>query len=72
MQHTEACRYEHAREDTDLLLHEILERMDRAEASVQPLIAAGIALFGKRLSKMALMRAGGKLSAEWKNTDERD
>ena len=76
MQHTEHCREQcsggHLATDEGLLLHQILERMDRFEALVSPLIAAGTALLGKRLSKMALLRAGGKLSAEWKATDERD
>lgn len=72
MQHTETCRSACADNGTERLLHEILERMDRLEATTQPLFTAAAALIGKRLSKMALLRAGGKLSAEWKNTDERD
>lgn len=71
MQHTEGCRSHCADNGTERLLHEILERMDRLEAVASPVIAAGMALLGKRLSKVALMRAGGKLSAEWKSTDER-
>lgn len=71
-QHTEHCREHCADNGTEQLLHEILERMDRLEATTQPLLAACAALIGKRLSKMALLRAGGKLSAEWKAADERD
>jgi hypothetical protein len=70
--HTEACRHHCGDNGTEYLLHEILERMDRLEATTAPLLSTAATLIGKRLSKMALLKAGGKLSAEWKNTDERD
>lgn len=72
-QHTEQCRYQHDyQDDTDFLLHEVIERLDRITRAVETGVAIVGPILGKRLAKLGVARAVGKFEAEWKNSDERD
>jgi hypothetical protein len=68
--HTAACRSEHAREDTDLLLHELLERVDRITELAETCVAVAAPLLKGRLAKLAGGRAMAKVEAQWKKADQ--
>lgn len=71
--HTEHCRDSCVSgEDTDQMLHQILERLDRITRAVELVVSIGAPLLKSRLAKFAGARAVAKVQAEWKSTDERD
>lgn len=67
--HTAACRSQHAREDTDLLLHELLERVDRLTELAETGFAILAPMLKGRLAKLAGGRAVAKVEAQWKKSE---